>query len=56
MRVKLISVLLFAVSSAIAEKPPTDYSFIRGACYPGGASGIRYRRRMKAVARFIRGY
>jgi hypothetical protein len=29
-------VFLFTVAAALADRPLTDYSFIRGACYPGG--------------------
>lgn len=33
----LTGVIFFlAVGSVMAEKPLADYSFIRGACYPGG--------------------
>jgi hypothetical protein len=31
-----LGVFLLAAASAMAEKPLADYSFIRGACYPGG--------------------
>jgi hypothetical protein len=36
-RFPTVGVLLFvAAATAIAEKPLSDYSFIRGVCYPGG--------------------
>jgi hypothetical protein len=34
---RLTGMIFFLMAgSAMAEKPLSDYSFIRGACYPGG--------------------